>query len=215
VNVAADPPPQVTNVVAVSGGGSLGATASVATFIGQLTPALEISATSSGAFLPGQNGSYTVTVGNQIGAAATNGLVVVTENPPANSGLTVVSMGGTGWNCVSNTCSRSESLAGGGGYPAITVVAAVSSSAGSQVTNRVTVSGGESADATETVVTPVSPLSCAIDGGASATVTDVQILINEALGLGAVLDDLNRDGVVDIADVQIEINAALGSTCFI
>ena len=42
---------------------------------------------------------------------------------------------------------------------------------------------------------------------------DVQLVINEALGIIPAVNDLNGDSVVNVVDVQIEINAALGLGC--
>jgi hypothetical protein len=44
-------------------------------------------------------------------------------------------------------------------------------------------------------------------------VADVQLLIDEALGVAPAANDLNGDGVVNAVDVQIVINAALGLGC--
>jgi hypothetical protein len=44
-------------------------------------------------------------------------------------------------------------------------------------------------------------------------VVDVQLEINEALGVAPALNDMNGDGVVNVVDVQIVINAALGLGC--
>lgn len=49
------------------------------------------------------------------------------------------------------------------------------------------------------------------DGGIN--VADVQLIIDEALGVAPAIDDMNGDGVVNVADVQIVINAALGLGC--
>jgi hypothetical protein len=38
-------------------------------------------------------------------------------------------------------------------------------------------------------------------------------MINEALGAAAAANDLNGDGVVNVADIEIVINAALGRGC--
>lgn len=38
-------------------------------------------------------------------------------------------------------------------------------------------------------------------------------MINEALGVIAAGNDLNQDGVVNVVDLQIVINAALGFGC--
>jgi hypothetical protein len=44
-------------------------------------------------------------------------------------------------------------------------------------------------------------------------VKDVQTLVNESLGAIQALNDLTGDGVVNVADVQLEINVALGGAC--
>jgi hypothetical protein len=42
---------------------------------------------------------------------------------------------------------------------------------------------------------------------------DVQALINEALGAAKANNDLNSDGVVNVVDIEIDIDAALTSVC--
>ena len=56
-----------------------------------------------------------------------------------------------------------------------------------------------------------SPCNAQQDG--SITVADVQLMINEALGLAAALNDLNADNVVNAVDIQIVIDVALGVGC--
>jgi mucin-19 len=45
------------------------------------------------------------------------------------------------------------------------------------------------------------------------SVQDVQFILNEALGIGTPVYDLNGDGVVNVVDVQMVVNAALGLGC--
>ena len=47
----------------------------------------------------------------------------------------------------------------------------------------------------------------------SAIVADLQSLINQALGTASLTNDLNMDGVVNVLDIQIEIDAMLGMGC--
>jgi uncharacterized repeat protein (TIGR01451 family) len=54
---------------------------------------------------------------------------------------------------------------------------------------------------------------CDLKQNGSINVSDVQLIINEALGVSPAVNDLNGDGVVNVVDVQIEINAALGLGC--
>jgi len=119
------------------------------------SPSLSISKTHSGDFVKGQSGAiYDVTVSNALAAGPTSGTVTVIDTIP--SGLTLGSMAGTGWGCVTNTCTRSDALAGGGSYPSITVTVNVSGKAPAQVTNQVNLSGGGSAAASASDLTTIA-----------------------------------------------------------
>jgi Fe-S cluster biogenesis protein NfuA len=168
VNVASNAAATVTNSVTVSGGGdsnmhiATDATTIVSTTTPTAPPALSIAKTHSGNFTQGQtNAVYTVTVSNQAGVLPTSGTVIATENVP--TGLTLVSMSGTGWICPASgtTCTRGDSLSAGASYPAITVTVNVASNAPATVTNAVTVSGGGDSNThiaadTTTIVSPVT-----------------------------------------------------------
>jgi hypothetical protein len=107
-----------------------------------LQPDLTVTKTHTGNFTQGDTGkTYSITVTNS-GGAATNGTVGITDTLPG--GLAATGINGTGWNCnFSNlTCTRSDALAGGSSYPAITLTVNVASNAPTSVTNIVTVSGG-------------------------------------------------------------------------
>jgi uncharacterized repeat protein (TIGR01451 family) len=117
-------------------------------------PTLSVSKTHSGAFTQGQFGAtYTVMVSNTASAGATSGTLTVTDTVP--TGLTLVTMAGGGWNCSSNTCTRSDVLNPGFVYPPITVTVNVAANAPPQVTNQVSVSGGGSATAKASDVTTI------------------------------------------------------------
>jgi len=116
-------------------------------------PVLSVAGTHSGVFQAGQAGAaYSVVVSNATGAGATSGTVTVTGT--ASSGLTLVSMSGSGWNCAGNTCTRGDALAAGASYPAITVTVNVGAVA--QVAIQVTASGGGSLAASATDAAVVS-----------------------------------------------------------
>jgi uncharacterized repeat protein (TIGR01451 family) len=147
VNVAGGAGTPLNNSVSASGGGSAVANANDSTTVLPASqPSLSISKIHAGNFAQGQqNATYTVTVSNNNAAATTSGTVTVTDTLAA--GLSLVSMAGTGWNCASNTCSRSDALAGGASYAPITVTVNVQSNATSPQVNQVSVSGGGSAAA--------------------------------------------------------------------
>jgi uncharacterized repeat protein (TIGR01451 family) len=125
---------------------------------------LSITKTHSGNFAQGQtNAVYSVVVSNRINATATSGTVTVTETIP--SGLTLVSMAGTGWTCSAITCTRSDALNSGASYPAITVTVNVAANASSPQVNQVGVAGGGSTSASTTDSTTIVAVTV---GGAVA-----------------------------------------------
>jgi uncharacterized repeat protein (TIGR01451 family) len=176
-------------------------------------PVLQISSAHTAAFNQAQNGlTYTVTVSNT-GAGPTTSQVTVTETVP--TGMTLVSMSGDStWNCSAPpVCTTSTVLSGGSSYPPITVTVNVSSTAPAQATNQVQVSGGGAANANASDLTTIAPFTCDLNADGVVNVSDVQLIINEALGVIPAVHDLNHDGVVNVADVQKVINAALGLGC--
>ncbi|MEU6370902.1 hypothetical protein ABZ876_35620 [Streptomyces sp. NPDC046931] len=145
VNVSPTAPAQVTNTATITGGGDT--TTHTATDPTAITPpgvpSLAIDKSHTGFFVQGQQGVYTITVGNSPGAVPTDG-TTVTVNDTLPSGLTATSISGTGWTCALNTltCTRSDVLPGGQNYPDITLTVDVSPTAPAQVTNTATVTGG-------------------------------------------------------------------------
>ena len=136
---------------------SCSATPGIITEIGGAPPVLTITKMHSGNFMAGQMGApYSVTVGNT-GTSSTSGAVTVTETVP--SGLTLVSMAGTGWTCPAGgtTCTRSDSLAAGASYPPIAVAVNVAATATTPQINAVSASGGGSASATAMDPTTIMP----------------------------------------------------------
>ncbi|HTX38077.1 MAG TPA: PQQ-binding-like beta-propeller repeat protein, partial [Bryobacteraceae bacterium] len=154
VNVAANAAASLTSSATVSGGGSASATASDVTAI-TAVPALSISKTNAAVFHQGQNGAtYSVTVSNAAAAAPTSGTVTVTDTEP--TGLTLVSIAGTGWTCSGAACTRNDALSAGASYPPLTVTVNVAANAATSLTSSATVSGGGSASATASDVTAIT-----------------------------------------------------------
>ncbi|MFE5095944.1 hypothetical protein ACFRCI_37775 [Streptomyces sp. NPDC056638] len=157
VNVACTASGQVTNTASATGGGDTATHTATdpTTITGACPPTLAISKSHSGSFARGQSGSYTLTVGND-GTGATDGTVVtVTDTLPA--GLTATSLSGTGWTCTlaTLTCTRSDVLASGGSYPALTLAVDVACTASGQVTNTASATGGGDT-ATHTAIDPTA-----------------------------------------------------------
>ena len=126
---------------------------------------------------------------------------------------------------ITNTTSNvTATLNGGQSIPAFAIPAL----GNSQFPLNATLSSGTSGTATVTVtstsnsaVTAQStvtigkgtPNSCDVNQDQVVNVQDVQIMIDEALGTDSPANDLNGDGVVDVVDVQIDIDAALQLGC--
>jgi uncharacterized repeat protein (TIGR01451 family) len=212
VNVAANAPSTVTNTAAVSSDGAANSTNSTASDVTTIfSSSLSIVKSHSGFFVQGQTGAtYAITVSNSAATGPTSGIVTVTETVP--TGLTLVSMSGTGWNCGGSTCMRGNPLGTGMSYAAIAVTVNVASNAGTPLINQVSVTGGGSAQANASDSTTIlSP--CDVNQDGITNVADVQKTIDEALGTLPALNDLNLDGVVNVVDIRIVINASLSLGC--
>jgi hypothetical protein len=173
---------------------------------------LSVALAHTGSFNQNQQGAtYNVNVSDNAAAAATSGLVTVTETVPA--AMTLVSMSGTGWGCSGNICIRGDSLNPGSSYPAITVTVNVAFNAPSPVMNQVSVLGGGSPGAAASDLTSIAVFTCNASGNGTTNVGDVQLVLNQVLGLSPALNDLNRDGAVNVVDAQIVIDAAMGVGC--
>jgi uncharacterized repeat protein (TIGR01451 family) len=110
-------------------------------------PDVTIDKSHTGTFVRGQQGTFSLIVGN-VGGRPTTGTVVIDDTLPA--GLGVVSASGDGWTCAVNTaanslhCERGEALAVGAAFPAVSVLVNVLESAPDTIVNTgVTGGGGE------------------------------------------------------------------------
>ncbi|MFJ9454258.1 hypothetical protein ACIRST_04190 [Kitasatospora sp. NPDC101447] len=94
-------------------------------------------------FIQGEDGVYTITVGNLATASPTNG-TTVTVHDRLPEGLRAERITGAGWTCIpaTLTCTRSDILPAGDSYPPITLTVDVSCHARERVTNIATVTGG-------------------------------------------------------------------------
>lgn len=188
---------------------------------------LTISATHSPAsFVPGSNGSYTLTVHNNgpdLSNYSGNFTTTVTDTLPA--GLTFQSASGSGWSCGASgqlvTCTSSAAIASGNNFPPITINASVSSNAASlpaSVANSASVSNDLDYDATNNTVNEPTPIVHSSLVTSSKTVTDLNggdaqqgdllqytITLAESNGLAAtgvsVLDNMDTEIAVGSLNV--------------
>jgi len=103
---------------------------------------LYVSKTHTGKFTAGDVGETFLIIVSNIGAGATVGEVTVKDILPA--GLMATAMVGDGWqvDLATLTATRSDALAPGASYPALTLTVDVSDNASRKVTNKAIVSGG-------------------------------------------------------------------------
>jgi uncharacterized repeat protein (TIGR01451 family) len=108
--------------------------------------------------------TYTLRVGN-VGPGSTTGAVTVTDTLPAGLSPTTGNVGTiNGWTVSVNgqtvTATRTDVLASGASFPALTITVKVAKNAPASVTNTAIVSGGgelNTANDTGTDVTPILP----------------------------------------------------------
>jgi hypothetical protein len=179
-----------SHAITATYGGDAGFTDSSSAFLGQTVevPDLTVIKSHSGEFRQGDTGdTYTIVVSN-VGDGPTGGTVSLVDSLPA--GLTATAFGGLGWtvDLSTLTATRSDVLAAGASYPALTLTVNVSVGTAASVTNTAMVSGGgelntenDTADDVTTVVntpptalvgTPSSPQSGNVT--ISYSLTDVQ-----------------------------------------
>ena len=209
VNVSAAAPATVTNVATLLAPGFSAAplTASDPTIITPVTAPvadMTIIKTHAGNFSQGQVGAtYTITVTNS-GTGPTVGIVTVTETVPA--GLTATAIAGVGWTCTqpAGPCTRTDVLAAGASYPAITLTVNVAANAPVAVTNTANVAGGgetntgnnTAADPTTILVAVIPPDAFIIRYAANLTAGDSVIDITNTGANGASLTGPGFGGAV-------------------
>ncbi|MEU4298492.1 hypothetical protein [Kitasatospora aureofaciens] len=124
---------------AAAGTGSTG----LAFTVVPVPPSLTIAKSHVHTFVRGEDGVYTITVGNATAAGPTDG-TAVTVHDVLPAGLRAERITGSGWNCIlaTLTCTRSDVLPAGHSYPPVILKADVACDAPAQVTNTATVTGG-------------------------------------------------------------------------
>ena len=126
-------------------------------------PDLSVGVVHNGTFTQGDSGkTYTITASN-VGGGATSGTVSVTDSLP--SGIVATAISGSGWTCTLAPlgCTRSDTLAGGAGFPPITVTVNIGSSTPASVTNSVLVSGGGELNTFNDSASDVAPVGGTTD----------------------------------------------------
>ena len=122
------------------------------------TPDLTLTKTHVGNFTRGSAASYQIVASNVSPYGATTGLVTVNDTLPL--GISPSSASGTGWTCSISgqtvSCTRSDALAAGASYPAITLNALVAQSAPGTLTNIATIGGGGEANLSNDTATDIA-----------------------------------------------------------
>ena len=223
VNLSFTAAASLTNIATVAGGGEVNSTNNTASDVTTVLPQPVLSITKShvGNFAQGQVGaSYTIVVSNASTTTPTSGIVTMQEFPP--NGFTATAISGSGWNCNLNFtfCTRSDVLAPGSSYPAITFTVNVAANAQALVTNVATVAGGGdfnlnfSNDAANdpTTIVPVSDLTIFVEqAGASfqpGQIGAIYSITTSNLGPGVTTGTVT---VVDVAPAAFTPTAMSGA----
>jgi hypothetical protein len=159
-------------------------------------------------FVQGQSSAFTVAVTNAANAGPTSGTVTITLAIP--NGLTLTGLsGGSMWNCSiqSASCATNTVLSPGSTYP---VAVTVSVAFGAQ--GPISVGAAATGDSPVSYSAPILS-ACAVTRNTNVTITDAQQMVNEVLGVSSAGNDLNGDGLVNVVDLQIVLNAAMNQGC--
>ncbi|MFI1095931.1 hypothetical protein [Streptomyces sp. NPDC020917] len=126
-----------------AGTGSTDSTDLTFTVIPVRHPSLTIRKHHAGTFVQGEDGVYTIAVGDVTAGGPTNG-TTVTVHDILPTGLRAERITGGGWHCTpaALTCTRSDVLPAGHRYPPVTLKVDISCNARARVTNTATVTGG-------------------------------------------------------------------------
>lgn len=135
--------------------------------------------------------------------------VTLPENSWSGSFAVQPVITGFDWAPFSDSSWLTVTSGAGPGAGAVQYSLAANSTGASRI-GHITVAG-ETFTVTQTTQPTFSPCDLQQNGNVGAA--DVQLLINQALGLSGPPLDLNGDGVVNVVDVQIEANAVLGGSC--
>ena len=157
-----------------------------------LAPDLTIAKSHAGNFFQGQTGgTYSLTV-NNVGAGPTAGTVTAIDALPV--GIIATALAGAGWNCALGTlsCVRSDVLAAGASYPAVTVTVSVAAGAAASVTNRASVSGGGELNVANDGAADVTTITPPPDFTLSVTVSTITIKVGEQAGYAIILTPQNN-----------------------
>ena len=164
-------------------------------------PDLTITKTHPGGHLSqGQSSATYTLIASNVGQISTSGMVMVTDVLP--SGLTLVSMTGTGWTCgppnLANVCTRADALLNGTSYPAITVTVNVSPTASATLTNTATVSGGGERNTANDSATDPTTINPIVDVTSQVSVAETGYVQNRATGIwSSTLTVTNKAGAIN------------------
>lgn len=137
-------------------------TALVDYFVNAVIPDMTVTMTHSGSFSQSQVGAtYTITATNGGGGATISTVSTATTLP---IGLNATGISGTGWTCTLSSliCTRSDSLAASGSYPAITLAVNVAANAGTPLVPSTVVSGGGESNTANDSVTDSTTITAVV-----------------------------------------------------
>jgi hypothetical protein len=102
----------------------------------------------------------------------------------------------------------------GSAYASISVTATVSSTAPATLTNSASVSvDGIAKSSNGDQASIAAATACDLTPDTQPAAPDVSQILQEALGIVQPAHDFNSDGAIDITDVQVVANAAIGLGC--
>jgi uncharacterized repeat protein (TIGR01451 family) len=167
-----------------------------------VAPDLTITEAHTGNFNRPQNGAtYTITV-NNAGFGPTSGAVTVTDTlPNVQNTLVATAISGTGWSCTlaTLTCTRSDALASGSSYPAITLTVNVPQNIQANVTNSAAVSGGSDVNTGNNSASDPTHIGAPLQIASNNNTSTLTITSGSSASMDFTVDSSNGIGAVTFA----------------
>jgi hypothetical protein len=217
VNVSTTAQASDTNVVAVSGGGVASTNSNTDTVNITPAPVLSISKAPSGTFMQGSTATWKIQVSNSAPAASSTNGSTVTMIDTLPTSYTMSSFTGSGWSCSGTstvTCTSNAAVAGGTGFPIISLNVNVPANSATSVTNNAAAYGGgdlthtnssNAVTTTSTVSVAQVPATITINAGATQSTTITNAF---SIPLAVTLKDA---GGATISSYPVVFTASTGS----
>ena len=165
----------------------------------------------------GKSGVYKSTDGGSTFVAKNTGITQLTSPSAITSAMAMSPANSQKLLSYQITAANSPTSFNAAGLPAALAVSTatglIAGTPATAGTSSVTISAANSSGTGSAGLSLSVYSACDLNRDWATNVVDVQLQVNQALGVTACTSDLNRDGVCNVIDVQRVVNVGLGGQC--